>query len=131
MFVQDDEQAFFGDGQDFLQRGDDVGREGGLGAAASFAEMELANLFECPIRHIGGFGQAVLSFQIIEIGHSDECFVMLENGDAVFCETDIDFDAGHAHLPCADDAFDAVFRIVACIAAMGDDKRAFGIFDVQ
>ena len=62
MFVQDDEQTFFGDGQDFLQRGDDIRREGGLHAAAAFAQMELAELFERPVLHVGGFGQAVLSF---------------------------------------------------------------------
>ena len=62
MFVQDDEQTLFGDGQDFLQRGDDVRREGGLHAAAAFAQMELAELFERPVLHVGGFGQAVLSF---------------------------------------------------------------------
>ena len=56
---------------------------------------------------------------------------MLQDGDSVFCETDVDFHAGHAHPPCADDAFDAVFRIVACIAAMGDGERAFGILEIQ
>ena len=56
---------------------------------------------------------------------------MLEDCDSVLCETDIDFHAGHAHLICADDAFEAVFRVVARITAVSDDERPFRIFDVQ
>ena len=56
---------------------------------------------------------------------------MLEDSDAVLCETDIDFHAGQAHLICTNDAFKAVFRVVARVATMGDDERPFRIFDVQ